>query len=271
MEKKNEKALNFGRRLTAVRLEKGTALSAVSRQIKVNIDILQKIENGDHSKLPDHVFVKGFIRAYADAVGADSEEILSLYQQSYGQYQQALKAEADLATYGMKFWRHLIMGILLVGVVISGSVFVMDRMNPWIPKPPGATEHSPEITVSTAVPNHKGGEGQAVQDDENPLSNIVDMEEKNGKPVSEGKTARDTDMEELHLKMVAVEETWVKIIVDEKEPREFILNPGDRKEIKAENRFNILIGNAAGLQMDLNGQPVKIAGRSGQVVTVMLP
>ena len=250
-----------------MRLEKGIGLSAVSRQIKVNIDILQKIENGDHSKLPDHVFVKGFIRAYANAVGANSEEILSLYQTSYGQYQQALRAEADLATYGMKFWRRLMTGVFLVIMVIAGSVFVMDRMNPWVPEPPTAGEVNQQMTATT--PDNTMAEGDL--HGEKSVTSETEPEEENGNALAEEKPGRDGDATELHLKMVAVEETWVKIIVDEKEPREFILNPGDRKEIKAESHFNILIGNAAGLQMDLNGQPVSIAGRSGQVVTVMLP
>ena len=61
MEKKENKNLSFGRYLSAVRHEKGIDLESVSREIKVNLDILQHIENGDHSKLPDEVFIKGFI------------------------------------------------------------------------------------------------------------------------------------------------------------------------------------------------------------------
>jgi hypothetical protein len=35
--------------------------------------------------------------------------------------------------------------------------------------------------------------------------------------------------------------------------------------------FNLLIGNAGGISVQLNGQPVPVPGGSGQVVNLQLP
>jgi hypothetical protein len=50
------------------------------------------------------------------------------------------------------------------------------------------------------------------------------------------------------------------------------LKPGDLLELEASSGYNLLIGNAAGVQLTLNGKPVeKFLGKSGQVVTIQIP
>jgi hypothetical protein len=73
------------------------------------------------------------------------------------------------------------------------------------------------------------------------------------------------------LHVIAVEKTWLKVIMDEKAPAEYHLNSGDQLELEAASGFNLLIGNAGGLKLSLNDKPVLIPGESGEVVTIELP
>ena len=73
------------------------------------------------------------------------------------------------------------------------------------------------------------------------------------------------------LHVAAVEETWLKVIMDEKGSNEYHLNSGDELELEAVTGFNLLIGNAGGLKLTLNDKPVPISGKSGEVVTIELP
>jgi cytoskeletal protein RodZ len=66
--------LSFGRYLQAIRLEKAISLEVVSKETRIRKDMLALIEEENHNKLPNEVFVKGFIRAYAEAIGADGSE-----------------------------------------------------------------------------------------------------------------------------------------------------------------------------------------------------
>ncbi|MBW2449179.1 MAG: DUF4115 domain-containing protein, partial [Deltaproteobacteria bacterium] len=75
----------------------------------------------------------------------------------------------------------------------------------------------------------------------------------------------------LLLHVTAVEDTWLKVIMDEKGSIEYNLNFGDQMELEAATGFNLLIGNAGGLKITLNGKPVSIPGKSGEVVTIELP
>ncbi len=73
------------------------------------------------------------------------------------------------------------------------------------------------------------------------------------------------------INIQAVDDTWLKVIVDGLKTNEYSLAPGDRLELKAEKGFNLLIGNATGIQLSYNGKPVAVPGKSGQVVTLQLP
>jgi hypothetical protein len=75
----------------------------------------------------------------------------------------------------------------------------------------------------------------------------------------------------LMLQISALEDTWMKIIVDNQEPKEYNLRSGDQLEEEATRSYNLLIGNAAGLELKLNGKPVKISGKEGEVVNLKIP
>ena len=61
------------------------------------------------------------------------------------------------------------------------------------------------------------------------------------------------------------------MIIDSLNTNEYSLAPGDTLELEADKGFNLLIGNATGIQLTFNGNPVPISGKSGQVVTIQLP
>ena len=75
----------------------------------------------------------------------------------------------------------------------------------------------------------------------------------------------------LRLRIKALEQTWLKITADEKEPKEYTMEAGEEMEVTAETTFNVLIGNAGGLDVWFNDQPVELPGISGKVVRLKLP
>lgn len=269
MEKKSDQQLKFGRRLSGMRLEKGIDLSEISKKIKVNINTLHLIESGDHERLPDPVFTKGFIRAYAETIGIDRYEILRLYQESYDHYKNARKAEADLAVYGKKFWRHLIGALALLLVLMAASFFLLmgpherDKKND-IKAPPIQSEFAGnEVSFDR--------EKEAPQATKNETAETPSSAPSAGKTNDVAKEVQEKVIAAHHLKITAVEDTRIKIIIDDEIPREMLLKAGDIKELTATKRYNILIGNATGIKMELNGKPVEIAGKNGQISTLILP
>jgi len=64
--------------------------------------------------------------------------------------------------------------------------------------------------------------------------------------------------------------TWVKIYVDDLNPREYMFQPGQQPEWTGSKGFYLIIGNAGGIDLEWNGRGVK-TGSSGQVVRIRLP
>ena len=67
------------------------------------------------------------------------------------------------------------------------------------------------------------------------------------------------------------ETTWVSIRVDGSEPKEYMFQPGAKPQWKGREEFELIIGNAAGIQLDLEGKIIDNLGRPGQVVRLRLP
>ena len=66
--------------LRQARREKQISLREISEQTKIQVHYLESLEAGDFDKFPGEVYLKGALRNYAETVGLDPKEVLSLYR-----------------------------------------------------------------------------------------------------------------------------------------------------------------------------------------------
>lgn len=64
-----------GARLRQAREQAGLTLHDVAKQTKIQRWILTAIEEGDLSRVPGGIFIRGYVTAYARAVGLDDERL----------------------------------------------------------------------------------------------------------------------------------------------------------------------------------------------------
>jgi cytoskeleton protein RodZ len=64
----------------------------------------------------------------------------------------------------------------------------------------------------------------------------------------------------------AQESTWLSVRADQKDPREVLLQPGQTVRFEAQTNFHVVVGNAGGVTLSLDGTPLPPLGRSGEVV-----
>lgn len=237
--------ISFGKYLASYRLSEGLLLEDISAATKISMHVLSNIEKENHEQLPSQAVVKGFLKLYADVVGADREIAVQRYCASL-QERKIAAASGGILRRGSKFWIHILLffGILACIVLIS-VYFTTEKAGP-------PEEKQPEIHIKDLKPEDAvyGISGQV-----EPTTPEVDS----GVPVKH------------RLLIEAVDETWIKIIVDNRSPEEYTLAPGDRLELEALSIFNILIGDAGGVKLTLNEKPVSIFGKSGQLTTLQLP
>jgi hypothetical protein len=73
------------------------------------------------------------------------------------------------------------------------------------------------------------------------------------------------------LRAETLARTWLHLIIDDSQELEYLLKPDEKHTWRAMSGFRLHIGNAAGLQLYLNDQPLKALGESGEVVLLHLP
>lgn len=87
---------HFGTLLRRAREKRNMLLSDVARNTKVARTTLDLMEKGDLGPLPAPVYVRGFIRAFARAVGTDEMPALSLYDRALASRHAAEKAKDSI-------------------------------------------------------------------------------------------------------------------------------------------------------------------------------
>ena len=70
-----EQLLNLGRYLKAIRTQQGVSLQQVAQRTYIQPSQLRAIETGNWMKLPEAIYVKGFLKTYAQFLGLDGTSI----------------------------------------------------------------------------------------------------------------------------------------------------------------------------------------------------
>ncbi len=74
----------------------------------------------------------------------------------------------------------------------------------------------------------------------------------------------------IHLQFHAVQECWISVVSDGKTIESKTLTPGEDKAYDANDRFEIRLGNAGGVNLLINGKPAKPLGKEGEVLQVVI-
>jgi flagellar biosynthesis protein FlhG len=77
-----DEELYRGKTLKQVRERMGVELRAVSKETKISMKILEWIEEEAFEKLPALVYLKGFLKSYAQSLGLDPQGVIEEYVRS---------------------------------------------------------------------------------------------------------------------------------------------------------------------------------------------
>jgi cytoskeletal protein RodZ len=85
----------FGEKLRRHREKRRITLHEIARQTKVSAGLFESLENGECARWPGGIYGRGFVRAYATAIGLDPEQVVAVFGECYPQF--ASDAAADPA------------------------------------------------------------------------------------------------------------------------------------------------------------------------------
>jgi len=107
--------------LKASRMRLGADLHDVASALRIRYPYLEAIEAGRYKDLPGTTYVVGFIRAYADHLGLDGEEVLRRYKaEAAGGDKTVLSFPEPIPDTGMPGGAIVIIAVILAGMVYGG-------------------------------------------------------------------------------------------------------------------------------------------------------
>jgi len=230
----NEELNTIGSRLKQIRLSKGVSLEEVYKQTKIHVDVLKAIEDNKLETF-SAVYMKGFLKIYAQYLGLSSQEIIEEYQASCLLKDEAIlrddmtevknKPKLNINLFKSKRFQSLIKLFVIICII-----FVFGRM----------------ISAFRAR-----GRGPAKTEVETAEEKIPSLAKKSG-PVK--------------LAIRAKENCWVRIRCDGKKIFEGILTKGMKESWNAKEKIELSVGNAGGIEIEVNDKVLPSLGRRGQVL-----
>jgi cytoskeletal protein RodZ len=74
----------FGRWLVRERELRGLGRDEVTRATRLAPGVVEALESGEERRIPPRAYVVGYLRAYAQAVGLDADEVVLRFQEAAG-------------------------------------------------------------------------------------------------------------------------------------------------------------------------------------------
>jgi len=264
---------SVGEVIKHARQDQGLDVTSVAALTKINSKYLQAIEADDRESLPSGFFYRSFVHQYATALGLDTREIDS-------EVERVLSADAPLPLPGQENEKANSLdpvsvarrfqapraitsfaALVLVMAACSGvyawwhksqtAGMIAEQGNP-IPAAP-ATPHTllPAASASTPQPSTSQPSTQqpSTSAPQQALESVPGFK--------------------VLLDLIAREETWLSVYSDGKKVFSGTLAPNETKSVEGRESAKVTVGNAAGLEVHLNGKVLEPLGNRGQVLTVL--
>jgi len=283
---------SLGPYLRGLREAKGMSLDDIARSTRVGRRHLEALESHTFGELPAPVFVKGFIRAYCEFLGCSPEKALDLYRETTGEPASSQGPMRPLLAQRSRRVGPLAISIVLF--VALGASLIALRIGhqpsrkdtatevvstpskgevPKIPAPEGpgkagasaaATPTAPRPPAAVAGPAAAAAPAPSVA----PAASVPPLAPAPSAASAAPGSGPQTDGKSGNHRLVvrALEPTWLRVQADEGQVAEELLQTGAVREWIAVRRFTLTVGNAGGIEMDLNGKRIPPLGARGEVI-----
>jgi cytoskeleton protein RodZ len=284
---------SFGDKLRREREMRGVTLEEIAESTKIGTRSLRALEQEDFEKLPGGIFNKGFVRAYSRFLGLDEDQTVADFDRAWNEHESAKRPVAELLVEEKaepeRSTSKLLLAILLVAISVAAGWYALHgfrgarsstNQQPVLNESQrGSSAQPPSAAPPSVSPADRQSSGAVssiaastgAPDSPKPLSNSdsavnSDASPKvSDKPPSGFLTKTAHSSAPIRLEVFAREDSWLSILADGKNIGQGVLNAQKSRTINAQKQVRLTLGNAGGVEVSFNGQPVDIDGQPKQV------
>jgi len=280
-----------GALLREARERHGASAKDVASALRLDVSVIEAIEDGRHDDLPAPAYVRGYVRSYAQLLRIDADKVTARFMALGGDHPAPPKkrvwvgpAATDTQSIRRTGLRYTIVVVVLLGLA-AGILWVASRYAdlPLLTSTPFDGSDAPQQPAATTEPTPSpieenrldagaasgpapatadfdasaataaGEEGELAASEEDALA---DPEQS---PPSATDQPSATDalvvVDELVIDFVA--DSWVRVVDATGAERHADLGrPEDSVRVTGQAPFEVRVGYAPGVQMTFNGDPV---------------
>jgi len=269
--------LSVGETLKRSRLKQGLDLCAVAAQTKISAKYLEAIESDDRKTLPSGFFYKSFVEQYARSLSLDPQEFDAEIDRMLSAdeplplpgFESVVARNVPPMTSAYRFHKrrsYKSAASLVAMLVVCSGVYEwwhdarsVTRLREMIDYGRAFAKTAPQRFAGNAPPR-TAPETSAPPILAQPVAVPVSIVS-NSKP-------EDTDYKVM-LDLMAHEDTWLSLSSDGKPVFSGILQANQTKSVGGKQFAKMRVGNAAALEVRLNGKLLAPLGARGQVLVVL--
>jgi len=277
---------SIGDTLRRERLRRGWNLDQVAAETKISLHMLEAIEADQFDRLPGGVFARNFVRQYAQMLHVDEDEMLAAFRQQFEEPAEAAVPEPGPAPFHVSRLTPLaalserlgpstslssFIGLVVVILVCAGAYSLWQKAR----RTPPATEAvavAPKLQPQVAVKSIEPPKPEFRPAELSETGAIRVPEAPAPKPVAAIPVTASVPGEAAPMKVAftATEPVWVSIRSDGTHLYSGTLDGQQTREFGATQKMTVLVGNAGGLDIALNGKPVGPIGPKGEIRMLVL-
>jgi len=290
--KESGQVASLGTQLKQAREQRGAGLDEISQATKIGTRFLRALEADHYDQLPGGIFNKGFIRAYARAVGLDEEKAVAEYlaatepgpvkSESNGQAPSRpvdLRAGAETPGSGDLPWGAFAIVLVLAALGLAGWGFYSRESRPAGKPPAPAVSASATNPSNASAPSSPSpGAGKAASPAPRAQPTLTASTGNKKQPAADAKLVappaapREPAASPAGYFSVRVnvrEDSWLSISADGKTILQGTFVAPVQKSVKARSQVVVQTGNAGGVDFEFNGRSLPLPGKPGEVKTLI--
>jgi len=245
----------IGAQLKKARQKKQLTTKEVYRQTRISSDTISALENDNFQKIPNPIYVRSFLKEYAQFLGLDTEAILKEYADTLSANEPvrneiaiervrpvAHKVDKDKIIRKIK---PVFAGVLIVILVVFSFRALVAAREKFVLWRTNRADQPKTEKIIKSIPKKERSVTQA------PIDKLALKQDSSLIPKNE----------KLNLSIAITDDVWVQIKRDGNIILSSTLKKGTIRNWQAEESFELWTGNASVMELTLNGHNLGFLGR----------
>ncbi|OBQ36450.1 MAG: DNA-binding protein [Anabaena sp. CRKS33] len=232
----SEKLMQLGSQLASLRQEKNLTLDELVIFTRIPRRLLQAIEEGNLSDLPEPIYIQGLIRQFADALGIKGGEFASHFPIGY----QPLTFKSTWKNQNIAQFRPIHLYLFYIVLIFCSANSLSYLLN-------NATLQSNNRQIQSKT-----------------AKSSTEQETSSNK-----RSSSELD-QSVQVGLTLKASSWISVVTDGKTAFEGVLPQGSSRTWKASQQVTVKTDNAGGVLMSVNQQKAKEMGEIGKTEEIKI-